>query len=170
MRTFVLIDGQSIYHLQKDILHWWIDIERFTKWLNTSNEIYKINWYLTTRPNNLPMASFMNKLTYNEITPVPYIINDNRSRIDLEITMSFDIFLHLGRYDHLILFSGAGCFNQHITHLLAQNKFVTVLGAESWTSQRLLETDAKYIDLSPMRTKLERKPNYVPSSSFMSKT
>jgi uncharacterized protein (TIGR00288 family) len=152
-RVAVLIDGGSFFHLQCNVLKWWVDLERLLDWLDQYGRLaYAVYFNQVAASDGQERYHHMlSNIGFSVVTRSPKI--DNNGAIFAKANIAIDIVLftmtQIENFDTLVLISGNSDFDKLITTCQARGKEVLVLAADQNLSREIKDiVGLNFIDLN----------------------
>lgn len=119
--------------------------------------------------NHINFLAFLRHKGYTLVTKPLKIISigtgasERIRKANFDVEISVDA-LHLIReYETCVLFSGDSDFDYLIKHLRVRNKKVIVISSKKHVARELIESCDKYVDLTDLRSFIERTHKQSPS-------
>jgi uncharacterized LabA/DUF88 family protein len=166
-RVAVFVDGSNLFHLQKNILNSFIDLEKLLEFIGQYGDIVDAYYYtgqdLQNEDNK--QHGFLDKLPHMGFSVVTKSLKSmyddttgktvKKANMDVELVL--DMFNTIDNYDMAVLISGDGDFVRALELLRAKGKTFKVLSTPAMTASDLLKlAGMHYIDLLSIQDKLKR--------------
>ena len=163
-RISVFVDGANLFYLQKDFLHWSIDLRKVLNYLSKSGVIVDAAIYSSVDPNNDSQRAHLKSLAYagfrvekKFIKPFTDKDGNIAYKANMDVDIAVDMFNQIDNYDTAVLVSGDGDFARALQILHARGKEFKVLSTSKVLSHELRSiAGMHYTDFEDIRDLIER--------------
>lgn len=155
MRISIFIDGQNFFKLQRDILHWTVDLNAFLKYFQQLGDVIDAFYYTSVKyPTTETQKRFLDILPVNGYVAITKPLKKHgpslKGNMDVEIVL--DMFNTVDSYDMAILVSGDGDFERALNLLRARGKRFIVVSTDEMIAREIrLISGMHYIDIKNIK-------------------
>lgn len=165
-RVSVFVDGSNLFYMQKDILGWFVDLEKLLYHIEDSyGEVVDAYYYVSQgAPPEAKQQSFLDlipNMGYSLVTKTLKEIREDdgtiKHKANLDIEIVLDMFNTIDHYDMAVLVSGDGDFDRALQLLRARGKRFIVLSTKGCVAKELRNTAGRhYIDVTTIKNEICR--------------
>jgi uncharacterized LabA/DUF88 family protein len=169
VRIALFIDGAAMFYAQREN-GWFIDYKKVHQYFSDNKQLNGAYYFTATPPasnhqavdNYRRFKRFLIYTGYHVIDKEVKVINDQRTgqvklKGNLDIELVFRMLAGINGYDEAIIFGGDSDYLSVVSHLRNLGKVVACVGRRQSTSIELINECDSFIDLSELRTRIERE-------------
>jgi uncharacterized LabA/DUF88 family protein len=165
MRISIFVDGANFFYMQRDGLHWWIDLNKLLEFIKSKGEVVDAYYYVGVDiPPEARQDAYLKALTYMGYSLVTKdlktIIQEDGSEItkaNLDIEIVLDMFNTIEHYDMAVLISGDGDFERPLQLLRARGKKFLVMSTQGFVAREIREVAGMhFINFQDIKSEVQK--------------
>ena len=166
MRVSLFLDGANFFYMQRDRLHWWIDLRKLLEFARSQGELVDAFYYIGVDvPPDARQQAYLDTVTRlgfalvtKQLKTIMQADGTSTQKANLDIEIVLDMFNTIDHYDLAMLVSGDGDFERPLQLLRARRKRFLVLSTLAFVARELREVAGMhYIDFEDIREHVERE-------------
>lgn len=166
MNIAVFVDGANVYHMERDVLGWRIDLCKLLDWVRRTGTVTDAIYYTGVgAPAGARFDAFLRALPhlgFSLVTkPVKTLVRRNGSLINkanLDVEIVLDMFTMLDAFDMAVLVSGDGDFRRPLELLRTRGKRFLVISTAGTVARELREVAGRnFVDVQDIRGSVEQR-------------